>query len=70
MRSNKCEQAPPRKYKPTEVKRARIQTTLKDFEAMVGKDFAGPGPYPTYVLTTISKLAATSMNPFPPSLLT
>jgi hypothetical protein len=40
-------------------------STLKEFEAMVRKDFAGPGPYPTYVLTTISKLAATSTNPFP-----
>ena len=29
---------------------------LKEFEAMVRKDFAGPGPYPTYVLLTISKL--------------
>ena len=32
---------------------------------MVCKDFAGPGPYPTYVLQTISKLAAISTNPFP-----
>jgi hypothetical protein len=40
-------------------------STLKEFEAMVRKDFAGPGPYPTYVLQTISKLAATSTNPFP-----
>jgi hypothetical protein len=40
-------------------------STLKEFEAMVHKDFAGPGPYPTYVLQTISKLAATSTNPFP-----
>ena len=39
--------------------------TLKEFEDMVRKDFAGPGPYPTYVLQTISKLAATSTNPFP-----
>ena len=39
--------------------------TLKEFEDMVRKDFAGPGPYPTYVLQTISKLAATSSNPFP-----
>jgi Cyclin, N-terminal domain len=39
--------------------------TLKEFEAMVRKDFAGPGPYPTYVLQTISKLAASSTNPFP-----
>ena len=61
----RAQTAPPRKYKPTEVKRARIQTTLKDFEAMVRKDLAGPGPYPTYILTTILKLAATSANPFP-----
>jgi len=40
-------------------------STLKEFEEMVRKDFAGPGPYPTYVLQTISKLAATSTNPFP-----
>jgi hypothetical protein len=40
-------------------------STLKEFEAMVRKDFAGPGPYPTYVLQTISKLAASSTNPFP-----
>jgi hypothetical protein len=40
-------------------------STLKEFEAMVRKDFAGPGPYPTYVLQTISKLAATSTNPYP-----
>lgn len=32
---------------------------------MVRKDFAGPGPYPTYILQTISKLAATSTNLFP-----
>ena len=30
--------------------------TLKEFEVMVRKDFAGPGPYPTNVLQTISKL--------------
>jgi hypothetical protein len=40
-------------------------STLKEFEDMVRKDFAGPGPYPTYILQTISKLAATSANPFP-----
>jgi hypothetical protein len=40
-------------------------STLKEFEDMVHKDLAGPGPYPTYVLQTISKLAATSTNPFP-----
>ena len=38
--------------------------TLKGFEDMVHKDFAGPGPYPTYVLQTISKLAATATDPF------
>jgi hypothetical protein len=36
-------------------------STLKEFEAMVRKDFAGPGPYSTYLLQTISKLA----NPYP-----
>jgi hypothetical protein len=40
-------------------------STPKKFEDIVRKDFAGPGPYPTYVLQTISKLAATSANPFP-----
>jgi len=35
-------------------------STLKEFEEMVRKDFAGPGPYPTYVLQTISKLASVS----------
>ena len=30
--------------------------SLKEFEAMVRKDFAGPGQYPTNVLQTISKL--------------
>jgi hypothetical protein len=40
-------------------------STPKEFEAMVRKDFAGPGPYPTYVLQTISKLAATFTDPFP-----
>jgi len=29
--------------------------TLKSFEAMVRKDFNGPGPYPTYVLSMFSK---------------
>jgi len=29
------------------------------------KDFAGPEPYPNYILMMISKLAATSANPFP-----
>ena len=32
---------------------------------MVRKDFTGPGPYPTYVLQTILKLATISTNPFP-----
>jgi len=32
-------------------------STLLEFENMVRKDFAGTGPYPTYVLQTISKLA-------------
>ena len=40
-------------------------STLKEFKDMVRKDFAGPGPSPTYVLQTISKLATTSTNPFP-----
>jgi hypothetical protein len=40
-------------------------STLTEFEDMVRKDFAEPGPYPTYVLQTIPKLAATSTNPFP-----
>ena len=39
--------------------------TLKEFEDMVRKDFTGSGPYPTYVLQTISEPAATSANPFP-----
>ena len=39
--------------------------TLKEFEDMVRKDFTGPGPYPTYVLQTISKLAATATTPSP-----
>ena len=38
--------------------------TLKGFKDMVHKDFAGPGPYPTYVLQTISKLAVTATDPF------
>ena len=37
--------------------------TLKEFEDMVRKDIASPGPYPTYVLQTISKIAATSTTP-------
>ena len=31
--------------------------TLKSFEMMVKKDFNGPGPYPTYVLSMFSKRA-------------
>ena len=37
---------------------------LKEFADMVHKDFAGPGPYPTYVLQTVSRLATTFTNPF------
>ena len=40
-------------------------STLKEFKDMVRKDFAGPGPYPMYVLQTISKLASTLTNTFP-----
>ena len=69
MTLNECEQTPPHKYKPTEVERAQIER-LKGFKAMVPKDFARPGPYPTYVLTTLSKLTATSTNPFPLATLT
>jgi hypothetical protein len=32
-------------------------STLLEFENMVREDFAGTGPYPMYVLQTISKLA-------------
>jgi hypothetical protein len=38
-------------------------STLKEFEAMVRKDFAGPGPM--YVQQTTSRLAATLTNPHP-----
>lgn len=38
---------------------------LKEFGVMVRKDFAGPGPCPTYILQLILKLAATSTNPYP-----
>ncbi|KAH7927453.1 hypothetical protein BV22DRAFT_1007019 [Leucogyrophana mollusca] len=42
--------------------------TLKDFEEMVRKDFAGPGPYPTYILPSTSKTTPPSTTiPFPPS---
>ncbi|KZP08319.1 hypothetical protein FIBSPDRAFT_922697 [Athelia psychrophila] len=37
--------------------------TLAAFEEMVRKDFAGPGPYPVYILQNISKLAATTTTP-------
>lgn len=37
--------------------------TLKEFEDMVHKDFAGPGLYHMYVLQMISKLATTTANP-------
>ncbi|EIW80626.1 hypothetical protein CONPUDRAFT_82776 [Coniophora puteana RWD-64-598 SS2] len=36
--------------------------TLQEFEAMIRKDFAGPGPYPTYILPSPSKA-----TPPPPS---
>lgn len=39
-----------------------LSPTSKD---MVCKDFASPGPYPTYVLQNISQFAVTSTNPFP-----
>lgn len=38
--------------------------TLKEFEDMVRKDFAGPGPYPIYDLPTISKPTTSTTNPF------
>ncbi|EGO00719.1 hypothetical protein SERLA73DRAFT_178625 [Serpula lacrymans var. lacrymans S7.3] len=42
--------------------------TLKEFEEMVRKDFAGPGPYPTYILPPSSKTSPPSTsNPFPPA---
>ena len=43
---------------------------LNEFTDMVRKDFAGPGPYPTYVLQTVSRLATTSTNPSLPLSLT
>lgn len=39
--------------------------TLKEFEYMVRKNFAGPGPYPTHVLPTIAKLTTFTMSRFP-----
>ncbi|EIW87372.1 hypothetical protein CONPUDRAFT_149403 [Coniophora puteana RWD-64-598 SS2] len=36
--------------------------TLQEFEARIRKDFAGPGPYPTYILPSPSKA-----TPSPPS---
>ena len=38
---------------------------LKEFEDMVRKTFAGPGPYPAYVIPTISKPASSTTNHFP-----
>ncbi|KAL4079276.1 hypothetical protein J3A83DRAFT_4086288 [Scleroderma citrinum] len=41
--------------------------TLKEFEEMVRKDFAGPGPYPTYILPSTKKSTPPpSTVPFPP----
>ncbi|KIM74161.1 hypothetical protein PILCRDRAFT_828447 [Piloderma croceum F 1598] len=42
-----------------------VSTWIGSYEDMVRKDFAGPGPYPIYVLQRVSKLAPTSTNPFP-----
>ena len=39
--------------------------SLKEFEDTVWKDFAGPGPYPTYALPTISKLASSTVITHP-----
>ena len=39
--------------------------SLKEFKDMVLKDFAGPGPYPTYALPTISKSASSIANSLP-----
>ena len=39
--------------------------TLKELKDMIWKDFAGPGPNPTHILPTISKLVASTSNPFP-----
>ena len=39
--------------------------TLKGFEHMVWKNFAGPGPYPTHLLPTIAKLTTFTTSPFP-----
>ncbi|KAH7902805.1 hypothetical protein BJ138DRAFT_1201254, partial [Hygrophoropsis aurantiaca] len=42
--------------------------TLKEFEDMVRKDFAGPGPYPTYNLPLTTKTTPPSTTiPFPPA---
>jgi hypothetical protein len=37
-------------------------STLNEFEGMLHKDFATTGPYPTYVLSNISKLAGRETN--------
>ncbi|KAH7883209.1 hypothetical protein F5I97DRAFT_1939054 [Phlebopus sp. FC_14] len=43
--------------------------TLRDFEEMVRKDFAGPGPYPTYILPSTKKTTPPpTTNPFAPML--
>ena len=39
--------------------------SFKEFEDMVRKDFAGPGPYPTYALPTIFKSASSTANSLP-----
>ncbi|KAI6009840.1 hypothetical protein EDC04DRAFT_3146157 [Pisolithus marmoratus] len=42
-------------------------TTLKEFEAMVRKDFAGIGPFPTYILPSTKKSTPPpTANPFAP----
>ncbi|KAG1716490.1 hypothetical protein ID866_694 [Astraeus odoratus] len=42
--------------------------TLKEFEEMVRKDFAGTGPYPTYILPSTKKSTPPpTANPFAPS---
>ncbi|KAF9231018.1 hypothetical protein BU15DRAFT_68693 [Melanogaster broomeanus] len=47
--------------------------TLKEFEVMIGRDFIGPGPYPTHILPTAAKAtpppiamwAAVSVSAYP-----
>ncbi|KAH7904011.1 hypothetical protein BJ138DRAFT_1019739, partial [Hygrophoropsis aurantiaca] len=42
--------------------------TLKEFEDMVRKDFAGPEPYPTYILKSTTKTTPPPTTiPFPPA---